>query len=97
MALTLLWGTLDRVASWRVVVSSHRALHFSFSIFIGVELFYNVMSISAARQSESTLCLHISPLFWVSFPRGSPESTRVEFPMLHSRFMLVTYPISLVL
>ena len=31
----------------------------------------------------------ISPVFWISFPFRSPQST--EFPVLYSRFSLVTY------
>ena len=41
------------------------------------------------HKSESVMHTHISPLFWVSFPFRSPEST--EFPELHSRFSLVIY------
>lgn len=32
-------------------------------IFTGVELFYNVVSISAVQQSESVIYIHISTLF----------------------------------
>ena len=30
--------------------------------------------VSAVQQSESAICFHISPLFWVSFPFRSPQS-----------------------
>ena len=30
-------------------------------IFIGVQLFYNVVLVSAVQQSESAVCMHISP------------------------------------
>ena len=32
-------------------------------IFIGVELLYNVVVVSAVQQSESAICIHTSPLF----------------------------------
>ena len=44
-------------------------------IFIGVQLLYNVVLVSAVQQSESAICIHISPLFWISFPFSSPQST----------------------
>ena len=34
-----------------------------FFIFIGVELLYNVVLISAVQQSKSVICIHISTLF----------------------------------
>ena len=43
-------------------------------VFIGVELPYNVVLVSAIQQSESTVCTHISPLLGISFPFRSPES-----------------------
>ena len=42
---------------------------------IGVELLYNVVLVSAVQQSESALCTHTSPHFWISFPFGSPQSS----------------------
>ena len=39
-------------------------------IFIGVELLYNVVLVSAVQQSESAIYAHISPLLWISFPFG---------------------------
>ena len=47
------------------------------------------MSVSAVQWSESAICMHISPLFWISFPFRSPQST--EFPVLYSRFSLVIH------
>ena len=44
-------------------------------IFIGIELLYNVVFVSAVQQSESTIHIHISPLFWISLPFRSPHST----------------------
>ena len=39
-------------------------------------MFYNVVLVSAVWQSESVIvCIHISSLFWVSFPSKSPQNT----------------------
>ena len=48
--------------------------HFLKLIFIGVQLLYNVVLVSTVQQSESGVCIHISPLFWISFPFRSPQS-----------------------
>ena len=48
---------------------------FFFLIFIGVALLYNVMLASTVQQSGSAIRVHISPLFWISFPFRSPQST----------------------
>ena len=32
-------------------------------IFIGVQLLYNVVLVSAVQQSESAICIHTSPFF----------------------------------
>ena len=45
-------------------------------IFIGVQLYYNVVLVSTVQRSESAICIHISPLFWISFPFRSPKSTK---------------------
>ena len=42
---------------------------------IGIWLLYTAVSVSAEQQSESAICIHISPLFWISFPFRSPQST----------------------
>ena len=42
---------------------------------IGVQLLYNAVLVSAVQQSESAIYVHIYPLFWVSFPFRSPQST----------------------
>ena len=44
-------------------------------IFIGVELLYNVVLVSAVQQSESAISIHLSPLVWISFPFRSPQRT----------------------
>ena len=38
------------------------------------ELLYNIVLVSAVRQSESAICIHISPLLGISFPLRSPQS-----------------------
>ena len=38
------------------------------------------MLVSTAQQSESVLHIHISPLFWISFPFRSPRSTEWSSP-----------------
>ena len=45
-------------------------------IFIEVQLLYNIVSVSAVEQSKSAIPVHISPLFWISFPFKSPQSTK---------------------
>ena len=43
--------------------------------FIGVELLYYVVLVSAVQQSESAIRMYIFPLFWISFSFRSPQST----------------------
>ena len=45
-----------------------------FKVFIGVQLLYSVVFL-AVQQSESVTCIHISPLFQISFPFRPPQST----------------------
>ena len=52
-------------------------------------MLYNIVLVSAVQQSESAICIHITPLFRISFPFRSPQSS--EFPVLYSRFSLVIY------
>ena len=59
-------------------------------IFIGVQLLYNIVLVSTVQHSESAIHIRISPLFWISFPFRSPQSTE-QFPVLYSRFSLVIY------
>ena len=44
-------------------------------IFFGVNLLYSVVFVSALQQSESVVCVHISPLFGISSPFRSPKRT----------------------
>ena len=47
-------------------------LYFSKEVFIGIQLLYNVVLVSAVQQSESALYTYtyIYSLFWISFPQG---------------------------
>ena len=36
---------------------------FIYLIFIKVQLLYNAVLVSAVQQSESAICIHVSPLF----------------------------------
>ena len=44
-----------------------------FFFFIDV-LFYSGVLVLAVQQTESAVCVYISPLFWISFLFGSPQS-----------------------
>ena len=57
-----------------VIFSYKSMVSFFFLIFIGVQLLYNILLVSAIQQSESAIRIHISPLFWISFPFKSPQS-----------------------
>ena len=39
-----------------------------------LELLYNVVLVSTVQQSESAICIRISPLVWISFSFRSPQS-----------------------
>ena len=43
-------------------------------LFFGI-LFYSAVLVLAVQQTESAVCIHISPLFWISFLFRSPQST----------------------
>ncbi|CAI9172259.1 unnamed protein product [Rangifer tarandus platyrhynchus] len=43
-------------------------------ISIAVELLYDVVLLSAVQQSESSVCIHVSPCCWTSFPFRPPQS-----------------------
>ena len=44
-------------------------------IFIGVYFLYNVVLVSTVQQSDSTIHIHLSPLFLIAFLLSSPQST----------------------
>ena len=68
----------------------------NFFFLIGVQLLYNVVLVSAVQQSESAICIHISPPSWTSLPPHTPPipPTQVktehgaELPALYSRLPL---------
>ena len=57
---------------WSSVVS--RNLSLFIIICNGILLIYNVVLFSAVQQSESAICIPISPLFWISFLCRLPQS-----------------------
>ena len=69
-----------------------------FNFLIGMQLLYNVVLVSTVQQSESTICIHISPLFWFSFPFRSPQSTEQSSLSytVHSHQLSILYIVSIV-
>ena len=55
-------------------------LHVHLFTYIGIQLYYIVLLVSAIEQSESAVCIHVSSLFWLSFPFSSPQSAE-QSPM----------------
>ena len=45
----------------------------------GMWLLYNVVLVSTVQQTESAVLTRVSPLFWISFPFGSLQSTEESF------------------
>ena len=74
-------------------------LFFFFNIFIGVQLLQNVVLVSAVQQSESAICIHLSPyplpLASSSHPPyPTPQVVtkhRADLPVLCSCFPLAIY------
>ena len=56
-------GTRNQIANICWIIEKARGLH------------YNVALVSAVQQSESVIHIHMSPLFWISFPFGLPQRT----------------------
>ena len=56
-----------------VLFDSYLSLKLLF--FIGVQLLYNVVLVSALQQSKLVIRIHISTLFQISFPFRSPQIT----------------------
>ena len=44
-------------------------------------MLFNAVLVSSVQKSKLALHVHISPLFWISFPFRSPQGT--EFPELY--------------
>ena len=59
--------------------------------FIGVQLVYNVVLVSSVQQNESIIHIHVSTLLESFFPVYVITEHWVEFPVLHSRFLLLIY------
>ena len=47
-------------------------VQYIYSKYIRVQLLYNVVLVPTVQQSESAIRIHISPVFWISFPFRSP-------------------------
>lgn len=54
---------------------------------IRIQLFYNVVFISAAQRNESAICMHTSSLSWTP-PSQTQTEHRAELPTLYRRFPL---------
>lgn len=82
----------DRCLSWPTQISLVQfALVNIFSYILKTLLDYSCFNFlnSSVQQSESDICIHIFPLFWISFSFRSPQNT--EFPVLYSRVSLIIY------
>ena len=49
------------------------------------------MLVSAVQQSESAICIYVSPLFWISSPFRSSQSTEQRVPCALQQ-ALISYP-----
>ena len=68
---------------------------FIYLIFIKVQLLYNAVLVSAVQQSESAICIHVSPLFW--FPSHSVTTENwVEFPLVSIHLFSVAVSLFLI-
>ena len=47
----------------------------SFKIFVGIQLLYSAVVVSAIQQNKSAPCVHTAPPFWTSLPSRSPQGT----------------------
>ena len=75
-------------SSW-LVSCGLDALKKTFLIFIGVELIYNGVLISAIQESESVIHIHISILFQILFLFRLLQT--IEFPLPYSWSLLIIY------
>ena len=68
-------NSMDRGAWWAIVqgvANSQTRL----SDFTSLESLYDLVPLSTVQQSESAVHVHMSPLFWNSFPFRSPQSIK---------------------
>ena len=83
--ITPTWGHVETLWNWensrrhqigKQRHSYHRKNKRPFFILTGVQLVaLQCLVVSALQQSESAIHIHISSLFWISFPFRSPQST----------------------
>ena len=52
------------------------------------------LNVSAVQPNESAICIHVSPLSWISFSFRSPQST--EFPVLYIALVICFIRVSIV-
>ena len=71
------------------VISKYNCILFKLNFDQNIVL-YNVVLVSTVQQSESVIRIHISPLFWISFPFRSPQSTEQSF-LCYTMFSLAIY------
>ena len=74
IAQSLGWGGSGMAAEGTSSIVSIFFFPCSLFYFIGVQLLYNVLLVSAVQQSESVVRVYISTLFQISFPFRSPQS-----------------------
>ena len=59
--------------------SNHGLLHCRQILYLPSEPPGKPMLVSAVQQSESTICMHLPPPFWISFPFRSAQNTEYSF------------------
>ena len=59
--------------------------------FIGVQLIYNVVLVSAVQQSESVMHIHVFTLFQIIFPYKLLKNIEQRSLSYNSRFLLLFY------
>ena len=60
-------------------------------------MLYNAVLVSIVQQSESATHIHISPLFWISFPFTSPQSIEKNsryFKSIFSKYLIAGFVFS---
>ena len=81
-------GVLLLLFSHSILSDSQSVRHYWACVCTHTTLLHNVVLVFAVQQSEWTIRIHIFPLFWISFPFRSPQST-LQFPALYNRSSLV--------
>ena len=57
----------------------------------GILVVFSIVLVSALQWSDSAICTHISPPFWISQSYLVHHSTLSRVPVLHSKLSLVIY------